>query len=135
MIRLCACLDVPLNIIEPCGFPWNEKKIAQSALDYYSAVSLIRHNDWDAFKTYHKDKRIILMTTRAPKPFHKIEYSADDILLAGRESAGVPEYVHETVQERVIIPLKSGQRSLNIVTASAMVLAESLKQTRWSIEP
>ena len=132
MMRLCACLDVPLEIIEPCGFIWNEKKIGIAAMDYREHVQLSRHNDWDAFCERFKDSRIILMTTKASVPYPHFEFHDNDILLAGRESKGAPDYVHEKADGRVIIPMENGQRSLNIVNATAMISGEALRQTRWS---
>lgn len=132
MMRLCACLNIPLEIIEPCGFIWNRKKIEQSALDYYGAVSLTKHISWEAFQDHYKDSRIILMTTKASMPYTEFEFKDTDILLAGRESAGVPDYVHECAGGRVLIPMENNQRSLNIVNATAMISGEALRQIRWS---
>lgn len=132
MMRLCACLDVPLDIIEPCGFIWNKKKIEQSALDYYQSVSLTKHISWDKFRENTQGSRIILMTTKASKPYTEFEFQKNDILLAGRESSGVPEYVHEAAGGRILIPMENNQRSLNIVNATAMITGEALRQTKWS---
>lgn len=131
-MRLCACLDVPLDIIEPCGFIWNRKKIEQSALDYYGSVKLTKHVSWDTFCENTQGSRIILMTTKASKPYTEFEFQQNDILLAGRESSGVPDYVHCAAGGRVLIPMKNNQRSLNIVNATAMIVGEALRQTKWS---
>lgn len=131
MMRLCACMDISLEIIEPCGFPWNDKKISKSGMDYLSAVKTTRHKDWDAFLTAMGTRRIILMTTKGATLHYDFEFMAGDVLLAGRESAGVPENVHERADARVVIPMENGQRSLNIVNASAMILGEALRQTKW----
>lgn len=130
-MRLCACLDIPLDIIEPCGFPWDKKKITQSAMDYFDTVSLHRHDDWNTFKSFAGARRIILMTTKGAVPHHTFDFQPDDILLAGRESAGVPDFVHEQVDARIVIPMENAQRSLNIVNATSLVLGEALGQTRW----
>lgn len=131
MMRLCACMDVSLEIIEPCGFPWNDKKISKSGMDYLSAVKTTRHKDWDAFLTAMGTRRIILMTTKGAALHYDFEFMAGDVLLAGRESAGVPENVHERADARVVIPMENGQRSLNIVNATSMILGEALRQTKW----
>ena len=132
MIRLCACMGVGLEVIEPASFPWDEKKIKQSAMDYIDALDITRHTSWDAFQE-NKAGRTILMTTKAAKPYVDFEFQPDDILLAGSESAGVPQNVHESVDARILIPMQAGQRSLNIVNATSMILGEALRQTRWSM--
>lgn len=131
MMRLCACMDVSLEIIEPCGFPWNDRKISKSAMDYLAAVKITRHKDWDSFLLAMGARRIILMTTKGAKLHYDFEFTAGDVLLAGRESAGVPENVHSRADARVVIPMENGQRSLNIVNATAMILGEALRQTKW----
>jgi tRNA (cytidine/uridine-2'-O-)-methyltransferase len=135
MMRLCACLNIPLDIIEPCGFPWDKKKIGQSAMDYFDAVSLTRHDNWDQFKASAGKSRIILMTTKGAAPHHSFTFQPDDIVLAGRESAGVPDFVHAQADARIVIPMENAQRSLNIVNATALIIGEALGQTRWRIKP
>lgn len=132
-IRLCACLDVGLEIIEPASFPWDERKIRQSAMDYIDAIQIQRHSSWDVFANASAQSRVVLMTTKADAPYTDFEFRADDILLAGSESAGVPQNVHEAAGARVTIPMYGQMRSLNIVNASAMVLGEALRQTRWTV--
>ena len=130
MMRLCACMGVGLEIIEPCGFVWDKRKIRSAAMDYFDKVTITRHNSWDAFyNQYHGKSRIILMSTKASQTYHDFTFKSDDILLAGRESAGVPDYIHEKAQARVFIPMKQGFRSLNIVNATSMILGEALRQT------
>ncbi|MCB9982228.1 MAG: tRNA (cytidine(34)-2'-O)-methyltransferase [Rhodospirillales bacterium] len=131
MIRLCACMNVGLEVIEPCSFPWNERKIRQSAMDYMASVDIVRHTSWDAFSQAHEGRRVVLMSTKAALPYADFKFGGDDILLAGSESAGVPEHVHESVDARVLIPMQAGMRSLNIVNATSMILGEALRQTRW----
>ncbi len=128
-IRLCACLGIRLHIIEPCGFPINDKKIKQSGMDYISQVDLIRHNSWESFTSINNDKRLILMTTKSSKPYVDFTFSNDDILIAGRESAGVPIHVHDHVHHRLLIPMTGQARSLNIINATAMITGEALRQT------
>lgn len=127
-IRLCACMGAGLDIIEPCGFAWNEKKIRQSAMDYYDHADVHTHSGWGVFRKTYNERRIILMTTKASIPYLDFEYRANDILLAGRESAGVPEVVHDSVDARIYIPMRSGLRSLNVVNAASMILGEAIRQ-------
>lgn len=129
IIRLCACLGFDLDIIEPCGFPWNARKVRQSALDYYDSVNITRHQDWESFKKVYAGRRIILLTTKTDKRWTDIEYTDNDILLAGSESKGVPDFVHNGVDEAITIPMQSGQRSLNIATAISFVSGEFIRQT------
>lgn len=130
-IRLCACLGIDLNIIEPCGFLWDDRKIKQSAMDYIDLLTVSRHPSWDNFyKGCYGKKRIILMTTKAATPYTDFEFSDNDILLAGRESAGVPEDVHQNADARVIIPMPKQARSLNVINSCAMILGEALRQTK-----
>ena len=128
-IRLTACLGLELDVIEPCGFPWHEKKIKQSAMDYMTLVNYSRHSSWEKFRETYHDKRIILMTTKASVPYTDFDFQDGDILLAGRESSGVPEEVHKAVDGRVLIPMHGEARSLNIVNATAMITGEALRQT------
>ena len=132
MIRLCGCVGASLDIIEPCGFIYDARKIRQSAMDYYDKIKITRHNDWDEFyNLYHGNQRIILMSTKAAVPYIDFEFQEDDILLAGSESSGVPEEVHEKSDNRVFIPMEEGFRSLNIVNATSMILGEAMRQTKW----
>ncbi len=131
MIRLCGCIGVSLDIIEPCGFVYDERKIRNSALDYYDRINITRHNCWENFlDTYHGKHRIILMSTKSSYVYTDFNFQEDDILLAGRESAGVPDYVHESVDARIRIQMQEGFRSLNIVNATSMILGEAIRQTR-----
>ncbi len=129
MMRLCACMGVKLNIIEPCGFPWNERKIAQSGMDYIAQTTLEKHISWANY-TAHKpaDSRIILMSAHAAVPYIHFKFQKGDILLAGRESAGVPESIHKQSDARICIPMHGKCRSLNIVNATSMILGEALRQ-------
>ena len=132
-IRLAACLDVPLHIIEPCGFPVDDKRMRRASLDYYDLATLIRHPSWAAFRRAHLEGRpkgrLVLLTTAGAVPLPQARFEAGDILLLGRESAGVPAEVHEAAGLRVRVPLKKGARSLNVALAGAMVLSEALRQT------
>lgn len=132
-IRLAACLDVPLHIIEPCGFPVDDRRMRRASLDYYDLATLIRHPSWAAFRRAHLEGRpagrLVLLTTAGAVPLPQARFEAGDILLLGRESAGVPAEVHEAAGLRVRVPLKKGARSLNVALAGAMVLSEALRQT------
>ena len=132
MIRLCACMNTSLEIIEPASFPWDERKIKQSAMDYIDKLQMKKHTSWDAFRDTNKTKRVILMTTKAAQPYIDFNFRPDDILLAGSESAGVPDDVHAAVDGRILIPMQAGMRSMNIVNATSMILGEALRQTRWN---
>jgi tRNA (cytidine/uridine-2'-O-)-methyltransferase len=129
MMRLCAGLGTPLHLIEPFGFPWDIRKIKAVAMDYVDLITPTRHRSFECFMDNIGRRRVILLTTKATTHHHRFEYKSDDILLLGRESAGVPDNVHNLVSARVKIPLTPACRSFNIVTAGAIVLAEALRQT------
>jgi len=128
MLRLGACLGVPLDIIEPCGFLWDDKKLKRVAMDYIDHIDYVRHINWESFRTAHANRRIVLLTTKGATPYTDFTYRPDDILMVGRESAGVPDSVHDVVEGRVIIPMQAGLRSLNVALSAAMVLGEALRQ-------
>ena len=128
IIRMCACLGLDLDIIEPCGFPFNREQIKKSGLDYIDSVNITRYVSFDEFREKNKNSRIILMSTKASQNYRKFNFQKDDILLAGRESAGVPEHVHNASDARVLIPMANGMRSLNVAISIAMVLGEGLRQ-------
>lgn len=131
-LRLTAGLGVPLDIIEPCGFPLDDARLKRVAMDYTAEAEIKRHNSWEDFLEWRKTtlpaSRLILMTTKASVPYDEFEFQPDDIIIAGRESSGVPDYVHELVDARVIVPLKT--RSLNVIIASAIILSEGLRQNK-----
>jgi tRNA (cytidine/uridine-2'-O-)-methyltransferase len=129
-IRLTACLGVPLDLIEPCGFPVDDKRIRRAAMDYYDQASLVRHASWAAFQRDRTPGRLVLLTTAGTQTFPNLTFRTGDILLAGRESAGVPAEVHDAADLTVRIPLRAGLRSLNVALAAAMVLSEGLRQTQ-----
>ncbi len=129
MIRLCACMGADLHVIEPTSFPYDERKIRQSAMDYIDKLVIHRHASWNSFKNEMSGKRIVLMTTKGADSYANFEFEDGDILLAGSESAGVPENVHEDVGARIVIPMRNGLRSLNIVNATSMIMGEALRQT------
>ncbi|CAN5921102.1 tRNA (cytidine(34)-2'-O)-methyltransferase [soil metagenome] len=129
LIRLSACLAVPLDIIEPCGFPLDDKRIRRAAMDYYDLARPRRHASWAAFQRDRPPGRVVLLTTKGAADFPGVAFQEDDILLFGRESAGAPAEVHEAADLRLRIPLQKGARSLNIALAAAMVVSEALRQT------
>jgi tRNA (cytidine/uridine-2'-O-)-methyltransferase len=126
-IRLAACLGVPLDVIEPCGFPLDARSIRRAAMDYSARAEVARHASWGRFLS-EKPGRIVLFTTRGATPLHDFAFEPADVLLFGRESAGVPDDVHAAADARVIIPLAEGARSLNVVTAATLALGEGLRQ-------
>ena len=128
-IRLAACLGVPLDVIEPCGFPLSDAAIRRSAMDYSGLADVRRHAGWADFRAATAgDGRLVLFTTQARQPLHDFAFEPGDILLFGRESAGVPEEVHAAADARLRIPIAVGARSLNVVTAATLALGEALRQ-------
>lgn len=132
-IRLCACLGMPLHIIEPCGFVLDDRKLARVAMDYAGQAEILRHQSFSAFLDFRQEGRLILLTTKAATRYTECSYQTGDFLLLGRESGGVPEAVHEAVDMRVTIPMKEGARSLNVVNAASMVAGEAMRQTGWKM--
>ena len=128
LMRLCACMDVPLDIIEPCGFLLSDKNLKRAGMDYIDKLDLRRHNSWAAFREAHAGRRLVLLTTWSAQPFTDFAFTENDILIAGRESTGVPEAIHNACDARIRIPMMRGVRSLNIALASAMALSEALRQ-------
>ncbi len=129
-MRLTACMGIPLDIIEPTTFVWDDAKIRRSAMDYIDFVNLKRHSNWESFRTSYSGRRIILLTTKSDQSYLDFTFQSGDILLAGQESAGVPEHVHNSCDARLTIPMASGLRSMNVVNACAMVVGEALRQVR-----
>jgi len=130
ILRLAACLDTEVHIIEPAGFPVSDRAFRRAGMDYLDQVAVVRHLNWEAFQAWRRSEqaRLVLLTTRAPRSYLGHVYRDDDILLFGRESAGVPEAVHEAAEVRLVIPVKAGLRSLNVAMAAAMVLGEAARQ-------
>lgn len=128
-IRLAACLGVPLDVIEPCGFPLSDAAIRRASMDYAGIAQVKRHVGWEAFRgDPARSGRLVLFTTKGATSFHEFAFRPDDVLLFGRESAGVPEDVHAAADARLLIPLAPGARSLNLVTAATLALGEALRQ-------
>jgi tRNA (cytidine/uridine-2'-O-)-methyltransferase len=129
ILRLAACLGVGVDLIEPMGFLLDDRRLKRAGLDYLDSVGLVRHASWERFRTAHAPGRLVLLTTKAELPYHRFTFRADDILLLGRESAGVPDEVHDAADARLRVPLQAGMRSLNVAVAAALVLGEALRQT------
>ncbi len=136
LLRLAACLAVEVDLIEPCGFLFGDRRLRRAALDYAARVRLRRHASWTQFLAERDPgSRLILLTTGGTVPFHRFDFAAEDTLLLGRESAGVPDFVHGAAFARVVIPLEAGARSLNVALAGAIALAEALRQTGGFAQP
>jgi len=128
IIRLGACLNLKIHIIEPCGFDFNDARFKRVVMDYFGLSKIFRYVDYDKFLTKNKKKRIILMTTKAKKNYHKFVFKKNDILLFGRESAGVPESLHKSIKNKVKVPMNKKTRSLNVAMSVAIISAEALRQ-------
>jgi tRNA (cytidine/uridine-2'-O-)-methyltransferase len=131
ILRLCACLGLEAHIIEPAGFPTSDRAFRRAGMDYLDRVTIVRHAAWGAFESWRSERalRLVLLTTRADGSYLDHAYRDEDILLFGRESAGVPDEVHAAADVRLKISLQPGLRSLNIAMAVAMVAGEALRQT------
>ncbi len=129
LIRLGACLGVPVDIIEPCGFVFSDAGFRRAGMDYLEMAAVTRHASWEAFRGALSG-RLVLLTSKGSDPYTEFLFRPEDTLLLGRESAGVPEKVHNASDARLRIPLKPGLRSLNVALAGAMVLGEALRQTK-----
>jgi tRNA (cytidine/uridine-2'-O-)-methyltransferase len=136
ILRLCACLDVAAHIIEPAGFPVSDRHFRRAGMDYLDQVTLMRHDSWSKFEQWRNEGcyRLILFTTKGASSYLDYRYGADDILLFGRESAGVPDEVATAANARLVIPIKPSLRSLNVAMAAAMALGEALRQTSSGIQ-
>lgn len=129
IIRMAACLDVHIHIIEPCGFPFGEKSFRRAGMDYIDQSKITRHQSWEDFLKIMGSHRIALLTTKAEEPYTEFEFKENDVLLLGRESAGVPDDVNARADARLLIPMTPETRSLNIAVSASMVLGEALRQT------
>jgi len=134
LLRLGACLDLPIDIIEPCGFIFNERAMKRAGMDYLNLANYRRHNSWQDFLEYREQHpeeygRLILMTTKASIPYTDFKFKPNDIILMGRESAGVPDSIHQMVDSRLIIPMNQNARSINVAVSAVMVIGEALRQT------
>jgi tRNA (cytidine/uridine-2'-O-)-methyltransferase len=130
LARLGACLGLKLTIIEPAGFAWDDSKLRRAGMDYLDIAAIHRVPSWQHFCDATKHRRILLLTTKAAQPYTRFEFQADDILLLGRESSGVPEAVHAHASARLTVPMQPHARSLNVALAASMVVGEALRQTQ-----
>ena len=128
IIRLCSCFNTTLEIIEPCGFLLNNKRLKRVAMDYLDTSKIVIYKSYENFLINKKNSRIILMTTKAKKKYYNFKFKPRDTILLGRESEGVPKIVHDKAYQRLIIPLENNKRSLNIAMTAAITLSEALKQ-------
>lgn len=133
MLRLAACFGVAVDLIEPCGFVWSDRRLRRAGLDYLEGVSLARHDSWAAFRAACESsplrRRLVLLTTSGDTAYTSFDFRPDDTLLVGQETAGVPADVHAAADARLVIPMRTGMRSFNVALAAAIVLAEALRQT------
>lgn len=128
ILRLAACFGLTVRIIEPAGFAWSEASFRRAGLDYLDKAKVVRDSSWNAFVDATAGRRRILMSTKAAQPYCDFAFGDGDIILLGRESAGVPDHVHAAVDARLLIPMQPGLRSLNVALACAMVTGEALRQ-------
>ena len=128
IIRLGACLNLKIHIIEPCGFNLNDPRFKRVVMDYLGLSKIFRYEDYNNFITKNRNKRIVLMTTKAKKLYHKFNFKKNDVLMFGRESSGVPEILHKTIKNKVKVPMNNKTRSLNVAMSVAIVSAEALRQ-------
>jgi tRNA (cytidine/uridine-2'-O-)-methyltransferase len=131
ILRLCACVGIEAHIVEPAGFPVSDRAFRRAGMDYLDQVSIVRHESWQNFEQWRRQEgiRLVLFTTRGATPYLGHRFTERDILMFGRESAGVPDEVHAAADARLLIPLQPGLRSLNVAMAVAMAAGEALRQT------
>lgn len=129
LFRTAACLGIGVDLVEPCGFLLDDRRLRRSGMDYLEGLELVRHASWERYLAARPPGRLVLLTTRGSVPHHAFDFRPDDALVLGRESSGVPEAVHAAADAAVRVPLLPGRRSLNVAVAGAVVLAEALRQT------
>ena len=130
IIRLGACLSLKIHIIEPCGFDLNDPRFKRVVMDYIGFSKIFTYEDFDMFLKKNKNKRLVLMTTKAKKFYHRFKFKKNDMLLFGRESAGVPERLHKTIKNKIKIPMNKKTRSLNVAMSVAIISGEALRQNK-----
>jgi tRNA (cytidine/uridine-2'-O-)-methyltransferase len=133
ILRLAACLGFAVDIIEPAGFDISDRNLKRAGMDYIAAAALTRHVSWERFEEWRETtpRRLVLASTKAAGRYTDFAFRPDDILLFGRESAGVPDHVHEKANGRVLVPMVEGQRSINVAVSAAMIIGEAMRQTVW----
>lgn len=134
ILRLAACLGLSVDLIEPAGFDISDRSLKRAGMDYLAAVTLMRHVSWERFEEWRatSGRRLVLASTKSAERYTDFAYRPDDILLLGRESAGVPDHVHAIADGRVLIPMVEGQRSINVALSAAMICGEALRQTGFA---
>ena len=130
IMRMAACFGLKVRVIEPAGFTWSDSGLKRAGMDYLAKADLTRESSWAAFRQATRGRRLVLVSTKATLPYVDFAFQPDDIILMGRESAGVPDMVHEAADARLLIPMRQGLRSLNVAMACAMVTGEALRQLR-----
>ena len=130
IIRLGACFNLKIHLIEPCGFNLEDPRFKRVAMDYSEISQIFKYDDFETFLKKYKKLRIVLMTTKAEKLYHHFKFKKDDMLLFGRESAGVPETLHKTIDNKIKIPMNKKARSLNVAISAAIVVSEALRQNK-----
>jgi tRNA (cytidine/uridine-2'-O-)-methyltransferase len=137
LLRLAACLGIAVEIIEPAGFDVSDRHLRRSGLDYLDHVTITRHRSWGAFDAWRREAgiRLVLATTRGALPYTDFAYAPGDCLLMGRESAGVPDAVHDAADARVVVPIRPGMRSLNVAVCASMIVGEGLRRTAGFSRP
>ena len=130
ILRLCACLELKMHIIEPCGFNLNDSRFKRVIMDYNNQSSIIRYENFEQLLIKNKKSRVILMSTKATKSLFKFKFKNNDIILLGRESKGVPEYIHREIKNKLKIPISQQTRSLNVAIAASISTAEALRQIK-----
>lgn len=130
ILRLCACLGLKIHIIEPCGFNLNDSRFKRVVMDYINESSIIRYENFKKLLVENKKSRIILMSTKAKKSLFKFKFKKNDIILLGRESKGVPEYLHKEIKNKLKVPISARARSLNVTVAASISAAEALRQIK-----
>jgi len=133
ILRLAACLGFAVDIIEPAGFDISDRNLKRAGMDYISAAALTRHVNWDRFEEWRRNsgRRLVLASTKSSDRYTGFAFRANDVLLFGRESAGVPDHVHAAADARILVPMVEGQRSINVAVSAAMIVGEAMRQTVW----
>jgi tRNA (cytidine/uridine-2'-O-)-methyltransferase len=133
ILRLSACLECTVDIIEPCGFIWHDQKLKRAGMDYLDHASIIRHPSWEHFDAFRATQlpnaRLLLLSTKANTPYHHYSFNNEDILIFGSESSGVPDYLDSYIHQKLRIPMGNNMRSLNVAMSVAMVVGEAIRQT------
>ena len=140
LLRLAACFGLAVDLIEPCGFIFDDRRLRRAGMDYLDGVDLTRHSSWEAYRQHRSERqppagRLILLTTRSSAPYTDFTFQAGDSLMVGSEGSGVPPTVHDAADARLTIPMRPGFRSLNVAVAAAMVIGEALRQTGFPVQP